>query len=213
MASATCSYVYCNKKHTGYECSSQYEPVCGFKATGEPTTYDNSCMACRDFAVRAYSPKSCTDNLKYCKYQRADCTDLKNYNPSCAFEPGMPPKSIDTNLCCLGTTYTSVKGGFCPLFRRPNSDLATKCPDNRPKVCSNQISPVCAIAELGHRSDHSNWCQACMNSSVWGYIAGHCPQHLTKPYTGFVFPKSDGLPFQGIDFNTYSPPGERVRRH
>lgn len=205
IATITCSYVYCPSKKIIGKCSNVYTPVCAYRGEGEPQTYDNACYACTDSSILAFTTGSCAETLDYCPYKRSDCRVLRNYNPSCAFEAGKPPQNIDSNFCCINTSYTVVKTGLCPMFRRGSVPGVTYCPSERPTNCNTDQKPVCGLTTDRRRINYDNWCFACLESTnIWGYFEGTCELRKTKHYHGFKFPQVNTPPFQSVDFNEIS---------
>lgn len=51
----------------------------------------------------------------------------------------------------------------------------TRCPDQRPQMCTREYNPVCAqLADASTRT-YATGCTACADASVIGWVAGECP--------------------------------------
>lgn len=68
----------------------------------------------------------------------------------------------------------------------------SECPAKRPEMCTQQYQPVCATVDTGIRcikapcpsgeqKEFSNWCVACTNPKVTGYVDGPCPGGGPRP--------------------------------
>ena len=73
-----------------------------------------------------------------------------------------------------GTMACAVIGllAGCAAGQQPALDHV--CTDPRPKACTRDYRPVCAIHEDGSQSTAPNGCEACADPSVTGYRDGAC---------------------------------------
>ena len=75
------------------------------------------------------------------------------------------------------TLLALVGGCGAGSYQRPiGAELHSTCPNQRPEVCTMEYAPVCALLEKDQRKEYSNFCNACSDEQVKGYIAGPCPQ-------------------------------------
>ncbi|GAB3274878.1 hypothetical protein [Parahaliea aestuarii] len=58
----------------------------------------------------------------------------------------------------------------------PVDDLAGRCSEPRPQVCTMEYDPVCGELQSGSRSDYSSPCNACAHDEVVSYLKGACGQ-------------------------------------
>ena len=50
------------------------------------------------------------------------------------------------------------------------------CPSPRPRACTRDYRPVCALLGNGERREYSNGCSACGDEAVSGFVVGPCAQ-------------------------------------
>ena len=54
-------------------------------------------------------------------------------------------------------------------------EVATKCTDPRPQVCTANYVPVCGVRSDQTTKTYSNGCSACSDPDVVGHNPGACP--------------------------------------
>ena len=55
-------------------------------------------------------------------------------------------------------------------------EVATKCTDPRPQVCTMNYVPVCGVRSDQTTKTYSNDCSACSDPDVIGHNSGACPE-------------------------------------
>ena len=58
----------------------------------------------------------------------------------------------------------------------PVPDSLTRCPQERPQICTREYNPVCAALTDGSMKTYATGCTACADLQVTGWIAGACPE-------------------------------------
>ena len=51
----------------------------------------------------------------------------------------------------------------------------TRCPDQRPQICTREYNPVCAQLSDASTRTYATGCTACADENVVGWVAGECP--------------------------------------
>jgi len=51
----------------------------------------------------------------------------------------------------------------------------TRCPEQRPQMCTREYNPVCAQRDDASTRTYATGCTACADPSVIGWVAGECP--------------------------------------
>lgn len=152
-------------------CNKMLQETCGFRFTGLPQNYGNTCTACADANVFGYIIGNCSDIVKTCSSSRVNCQLIKApFIQSCAFEKGKAPYDVSNNLCCQDSTYDQVITGVCPSIQKPS----TVCPVKRTPNCPRLYKPVCGLLNNKSRQTYSNGCVACADKNVRSYVDGQC---------------------------------------
>jgi hypothetical protein len=59
-------------------------------------------------------------------------------------------------------------------------ELATRCTDPRPEVCTANYLPVCGVRSDQTTKTYANACSACSDLDVAGHNPGECPKASEK---------------------------------
>lgn len=132
-----------------------------------------------------------TENT-YCDPNNRPEVCTQQYDPVCAYLQGCPGGICTRtfgNACtaCGNPTVLSHIPGSC-------EDQRSLCdPNNRPRICTLQYTPICAIASdcTGNNcyQNAGNECSACGVEGADYYLRGNCPQNSIEP-TGTCDPSN-----------------------